>query len=276
VAEFARIKDSPRLPHPDLEGLVRDVGVHPAAVIVSGKPVVEHVPLWTRPADGAVVTQFDRTTCEALGLPTVDVVGSAELALVADALRGVVLNGKPEVDLGGVPPSSWVAYLEAHCPAEYLAAVLTAEPERAAGVAVLPPDVNESRGGFTAVGAAVRYGLGAVRFVGVEVVEAILRAREEGRFVDFFDFLRRVDAVAGDRKVVEALVLAGAFDSFGHPRKGLHLVHATAVRAVLAAKKAEEGGQFGLFGGEEFDVVVPDEQWGDEERAAAERAVLRF
>jgi DNA polymerase-3 subunit alpha len=181
------------------------------------------------------------------------------------------------VDLGAVPRAFWSRHLVERYPAEHLAAVLTADPGSAAGAGVLPPDVNWSRRDFTAVGSDVRYGLGAVRFVEDEVVDAILRAREErGRFVDFFDFLRRVDLVACDRKVVEALVKAGAFDSLGHPRKGLHLVHGRAVDAVVAARVAEEGGQFGLFGGEEFDVVVPDESWRPEEQSAAAREVLEF
>jgi DNA polymerase-3 subunit alpha len=242
---------------------------------------VERVPLWTRPSDGAPVTQFDRPACEALGLVVVELAGSAELSVVADALRNVVLNGKPEVDLDGVPPSGWADHLRAAHPAEYLAAVLTAEPGRVATADVLPPDVNDSRSGFTAVGSDVRIGLGAVRFVGPEVVAAVVRAREEkGEFVDFFDFLRKVDAVACEKKVVEALVKAGAFDSLGHPRKGLHLVHERAVDAALAAKLAEEVGQFDLFGGGEadpvFDVVVPDARWTTDERVAAEREVLEF
>lgn len=281
VAAFALIKPSERLLHPDLVGLVRDVGVDPVALVVSGEPLVERVPLWTRPSDGALVTQFDRPACEALGLVAVDLAGSAGLSVVADALRNVVLNGKPEVDLDGVPPSDWADHLRAAHPAEYLAAVLTAEPERVVDAAVLPPDVNESRSGFTAVGSEVRIGLGAVRFVGPEVVAAVVRAREEkGRFADFFDFLRKVDAAACEQKAVEALVKAGAFDSLGHPRKGLHLVHERAVDAALAAKRAEEVGQFDLFGGGEadavFDVVVPDARWTPEEQTAAEREVLEF
>jgi DNA polymerase III alpha subunit len=281
VAAFARIKESAGLPHPDLVGLVRDVGVDPVALVVAREPLVRHVPLWTRPSDGVLVTQFDRAACEALGLVAVDLVGSAELSVVDDALRNVVLNGKPPVDLDGIPPSAWAGRLRESHPAEYLAAVLTARPERVADAAVLPPDVNESRSGFTAVGSDVRIGLGAVRFVGPEVAAAIVRAREErGRFADFFDFLRKVDAVACAKRVVEALVKAGAFDSLGHPRKGLHLVHARAVDAALAAKRADEVGQFDLFGGGEaaavFDLEVPDAWWTPEERAAAERDVLEF
>ena len=267
VAEFALVKDS----HPDLAGLVRHVGVEPAAVVVAG----DEVPLWTRPGDGAVVTQFDLATCRALGLVEVDVVGSAELAVVDDALRGVVLNGKPAVVPDGESVADWTTRLAADHPAEFLAAVLDADPVKAADAVLLPPDVNESRGGFTAVGEAVRYGLGAVRHVEPEVVAAIVRAREErGRFADFFDYLRKVDAPACAKPVVEALVKAGAFDSLGHPRKGLHLVHADAVDAVLAAKRAEAGGQFDLFGIEEFEATVPDERWEPEEQAAFQREVL--
>ena len=194
----------------------------------------------------------------------------------------------------------WTAFLKANHPAEYMAAVLTSvhdDKERAAmylaecrrmGVTVLSPDVNSSVRDFAAVGADIRFGLGAIRNVGAHVVDAIVAARRErGAFSDFSDFLRKVDAVVCNKKVIESLIKAGAFDSLGHPRKGLLLVHADAVDAVMSTKKAASVGQFDLFGlmeGERsgmdpglasvFDVKVPAQEWEPKHQLAVEREML--
>src|SRR5688500_18994516 len=128
--------------------------------------------------------------------------------------------------------SYWTAYLKANYPAEYMAALLTSVGDdkdksavylaecRRMGIKVLPPDVNESRRRFSAVGSDIRFGLGAVRNVGINVVESIVRCRKEkGTYTDFYDFLRKVDAVACNKKVIESLCKAGAFDSLGHSRQ---------------------------------------------------------
>ncbi|MQA16828.1 MAG: DNA polymerase III subunit alpha, partial [Pseudonocardiaceae bacterium] len=127
----------------------------------------------------------------------------------------------------------------------------------------------------------IRFGLGAVRNVGGNVVDAVTRARsEKGTYRDFSDFLRKVDAVACNKKVVESLIKAGAFDSLEHPRKGLALVHAEAIDGVMESKRAEAVGQFDLFGdapgetGGLFDVAVPTEEWDDKHRLALEREML--
>ncbi|MPZ67434.1 MAG: DNA polymerase III subunit alpha [Pseudonocardiaceae bacterium] len=189
--------------------------------------------------------------------------------------------------------SYWTAYLKANYPAEYMAGLLTSvgdDKDKAAvylaecrkmGITVLPPDVNSSDRGFTPVGTDIRFGLGAVRNVGTNVVDAISRSRaEKGAYRDFSDFLRKVDAVACNKKVVESLVKAGAFDSMAHPRKGLHLVHAEAIDGVMESKRAEAVGQFDLFGdapadsGGLFDVAVPTEEWDTKHRLALEREML--
>ena len=144
--------------------------------------------------------------------------------------------------------SYWTAYLKANYPAEYMAALLTSVGDdkdkrpiylaecRRMGIKVLPPDVNESSADFTAVGTDIRFGLASVRNVGHNVVEAIVRAREEqGAFKDFADFLRKIDAVACNKKVIESLCKAGAFDSLGHSRQGLVAVHANAVDMAMAS-----------------------------------------
>ena len=156
--------------------------------------------------------------------------------------------------------SYWTAYLKANHPAEYMAAVLTSVRDdkdktalylgecRRMGIKVLPPDVNESDGNFTAVGTDIRFGLTAIRNVGSNVVESILATRAgRGRFADFDDFLAKVDPVVCNKKTIESLIKAGAFDSLGHTRRGLHQVHVERIDLVMDVKRNEAVGQFDLF-----------------------------
>jgi DNA polymerase-3 subunit alpha len=188
------------------------------------------------------------------------------------------------------------AYLKAHHPVEYMAALLTsvkddkdARPKylgscRRMGITVLPPDVNDSDSDFTpADGKAIRYGLSAVRNVGEQVVEAIIAARrEKGRFTDFFDFCEKVDIGVLNKRVIESLIKAGAFDSLGMPRRGLFEVHEVAIDRVTARKRAEAAGQFSLFGGlGDGDEVVTEplpvvgrEDWEKSQRLAFEKEML--
>ncbi|RKT56859.1 DNA polymerase-3 subunit alpha [Saccharothrix australiensis] len=453
-----------------LEGLIRNAGVHACAVIMSAEPLTDHIPVWRRPQDGSIITQFDYPTCETLGLLKMDFLGLSNLTTIDDALKNIELNGKGQVDItsvtledkktyellgrgdtlgvfqldggalrdllrlmrpdnfedvsavialyrpgpmganshtnyalrknkqqeivpihpeleeslaeildttyglivyqeqvmaiarkvagyslaqadllrramgkkkkeildkefegfekgmldNGYSPEAiktlwdilvpfadyafnkahsaaygliayWTAYLKANYPGEYMAALLTTNSDnkdksaiylaecRRMGITVLPPDVNESEREFVAVGDDIRFGLGAIRNVGANVVEAIIKARKEkGRFVDFSDFLRKVDATVCNKKVVESLIKAGAFDSLGHPRKGLHMVHVEAVDAIMLTKKEEARGQFDLFGdgggddgvGSVFDVKIPDEHWEPKHQLTLEREML--
>lgn len=136
---------------------------------------------------------------------------------------------------------------------------------------------------FNSVGSDIRYGLGAVRNVGANVVSSLIASRtEKGKFTDFSDYLHKIDVAACNKKVTESLIKAGAFDSLGHPRKGLFLVHTDAVDSVLGTKKAEAMGQFDLFGGGDdsgdndavFTIKVPDEEWEDKHKLALEREML--
>ncbi|WP_327140918.1 DNA polymerase III subunit alpha [Nocardia sp. NBC_01327] len=191
--------------------------------------------------------------------------------------------------------SFWTAYLKANYPAEYMAGLLTSvgdDKDKAAiyladcrrlGIQVLPPDVNESEVEFASVGGDIRFGMGAVRNVGAAVVGSIITARKEkSKFTDFSDYLNKVDAAACSKKVIESLIKAGAFDSLGHPRKGLLLIHSDAIDAVMSTKKAEAIGQFDLFGGLDdddsmasvFNVKVPDEEWETKHKLALEREML--
>ncbi|MFX0575007.1 DNA polymerase III subunit alpha [Nocardia nepalensis] len=192
--------------------------------------------------------------------------------------------------------SYWTAYLKANYPAEYMAALLTSvgdDKDKAAvylsdcrrlGITVLPPDVNESELNFASVGKDIRFGLGAVRNVGANVVTSIIQARKEkSKFTDFSDYLNKIDAIACTKKVTESLIKAGGFDSLGHPRKGLLLIHSDAIDAVMSTKKAEAIGQFDLFGGLDdgddsvasvFNVKVPEEEWETKHKLALEREML--
>ncbi|MFC7244897.1 DNA polymerase III subunit alpha [Catellatospora aurea] len=194
--------------------------------------------------------------------------------------------------------SFWTAYLKANYPAEYMAALLTSVGDdkdksavylaecRRMGIKVLPPDVNASTARFTPVGDEIRFGLGAVRNVGGNVVEAIVRARkEQGAFTDFYDFLRKVDAVACNKRTVESLIKAGAFDSMEHPRKGLLSVHADAIDSFMSVKKNEAIGQFDLFGSAFADTdssgagmivtpPIPPGEWDKTDLLVFEREML--
>ena len=156
----------------------------------------------------------------------------------------------------------WTAYLKANFQPEYMAALLTSVGDnkdksaiylaecRKLGARVLPPDVNESERGFSAVGQNIRFGMGAVRNVGANVIESIVRTRKEkGAFTSFVDFMEKVELVCCNKRTVESLIKAGAFDSFGQSRRALFDVHEAACGAVVTLKRQEAQGQYDLFGG---------------------------
>jgi DNA polymerase-3 subunit alpha len=151
------------------------------------------------------------------------------------------------------------------------------------GLKVMPPDVNDSQSKFTAVGDTIRFGLSAVRNVGEAVVDSIIASREsQGRFMDFKDFLSKVEAGACNKRVVESLIKAGAFDSLGHTRRGLITVHEAAVDEALSTKRAESIGQFDLFGdmaedtdlGAGLELQIPLGEWEKSVLLAHEREML--
>jgi DNA polymerase-3 subunit alpha len=191
--------------------------------------------------------------------------------------------------------SYWTAYLKANYPAEYMAAVLTSVRDdkdksalylaecRRMGIKVLPPDVNESSANFTPVGTDIRFGLTAIRNVGANVVDAVVSARAaRGRFASFEDFLRKVPAVVCNKRTIESLVKAGAFDSLGHPRAGLVSVHEVYVDSLVEEKRKEAQGQDSLFGGFDDDTTVqlavlppvPQFEWDKREKLKFERDML--
>ncbi|MFE7286883.1 DNA polymerase III subunit alpha [Streptomyces noursei] len=193
--------------------------------------------------------------------------------------------------------SYWTAYLKANYPAEYMAALLTSvgdDKDKAAvyladarknGVRVLQPDVNESVAEFTAIGDDVRFGLRSVRNVGDAVIEAVVDARRrKGKFTSFADFVDKVELPALNKRAVESLIKAGAFDSLGHTRKGLTAVHEGAIDAIIPVKKAAGFGQDDLFaglgGGADdrpafgLDLPIDAEEWPRRHLLATEREML--
>ncbi|MDQ1722094.1 MAG: polymerase subunit alpha, partial [Pseudonocardiales bacterium] len=191
--------------------------------------------------------------------------------------------------------SYWTGYLKANYPAEYMAALLTSVKDdkdkmavylaecRRMGIKVLPPCVNSSDANFTPTGADIRFGLSAVRNVGGNVVASVTACRKaNSAFTDFADYLRKVDAVACNKRTIEALIKAGAFDSLGHHRKGLIQVYEASIDAVLSTKRAEAIGQFDLFGDDEssaglddiFAVRVPEGEWDKSVLLNFEREML--
>jgi DNA polymerase-3 subunit alpha len=158
------------------------------------------------------------------------------------------------------------AYLMAHHPVAYMAAILTSVKDdkdrkpyylyacRSMDIEVLPPDVNDSGLDFapaTGGGRAIRYGLSAVRNVGEAAVQQILKARASGGpFGSFTDFCRRVDPSVLTKRVLESVILAGAFDSLGYHRRALLEGHDKVSGPIAAERKAEAAGQFSLFGGD--------------------------
>lgn len=188
--------------------------------------------------------------------------------------------------------SYWTAYLKANYPAEYMAALLTSVGDskdklgiylsecRRMGLNVLAPDVNESDGVFSAVGSDIRFGMGAIRNVGFGVVEHIKAARaEKGRFDSFHDFLKKVPLPVANKKTLESLIKAGAFDAMGNTRRALVEIHEDAVESAVSLKRNEANGQVDLFGDlfefEEDHSFVPDRpEFTKRDKLAFEREML--
>ena len=190
--------------------------------------------------------------------------------------------------------SYWTAYLKANYRCEFMAALLESVKSdkdktalylgecRRMGIRVLPPDVNESVGMFTPVGQDIRYGLAAVRNVGDNVVKGVVDARtEHGKAADFNSFLDQVPLVVCNKRVIESLIKAGAFDSMGHTRRGLMECFERRVDEVIDLKRNQANGQDDLFGdfggGSQMPATtpVPDlPEWDKRVRLGFEREML--
>jgi DNA polymerase III subunit alpha len=152
------------------------------------------------------------------------------------------------------------AWLKAHYPVEYMAALLTSVKDRKDDkpkylsiarkmrIPVLLPDVNTSGTDFTPTDDSITFGLSAIRHVGEGVVEKIIEARDrKGDFESFHDFCRKVDYQCLNKKTVEALIKSGAFESLGHTRKGLQDRFEDICAQAIERRRQEEAGQFSLF-----------------------------
>ncbi|MFI1091357.1 DNA polymerase III subunit alpha [Streptomyces sp. NPDC020917] len=468
--DVTKVIDSAR----GIEGLVRQMGVHAAGVIMSSESLIDHVPIFSPKNDGAVVTQWDYPSCESLGLLKMDFLGLRNLTIMDDAVKSIKANKGIDIDLLALPlddpntyallsrgdtlgvfqfdggpmrsllrmmkpdnfedisavsalyrpgpmgmnshinyalrknkqqditpihpeleeplkevldityglivyqeqvqkaaqvlagyslgqadllrramgkkkkevldkefipfqagmrergysdqaiqavwdvlvpfagyafnkahsaayglVSYWTAYLKANYPAEYMAGLLTSVKDdkdkmalylnecRRMGIRVLPPDVNESNANFTPSGDdTIVFGLTAVRNVGTNVVESIVKCRKsKGRYGSFPDFLDKVEVVVCNKRTVESLIKAGAFDEMQHTRRGLTEHFESMIDNVVQVKRKEAEGQFDLFGGMGgddgddspafgMDVVFSDIEWDKTYLLAQEREML--
>jgi DNA polymerase III subunit alpha len=184
------------------------------------------------------------------------------------------------------------AYLKTHFPAEFMAALLSAESGnsdkvissiaecREMGIEVLPPDVNESVSGFTAQAGKIRFGLSAIKHVGQSTVDAIIESRNEGgKFNSVFDFCERVSSRKVNRRTIESLIKSGAFDSLGSHRAQLMESVDTLLAYTSIKQKCSPEGQSTLFTMNESlsQPRLPEvEEWKEKEILKNEMEVLGF
>jgi DNA polymerase III subunit alpha len=190
------------------------------------------------------------------------------------------------------------AYLKTHYPVEFMAALMTWEMDdtdkviknlaecRAKGIEVLAPDINESRLDFTPVGEKIRFGLAAVKNVGGKAVEMILDSRrKDGPFESLFDFCRRVELTAVNKRVIESLIKCGAFDATGVSRARMMAGLDDAMRAGQAHQRDQDSNQIDIFDvlgaraqrGNKSGAVYPQvTEWSAQESLAFEKEALGF
>lgn len=188
------------------------------------------------------------------------------------------------------------AWLKTHYPAEFMSAVLSSDMDHTDKVVrfiydceqlkipIIPPDINQSYYKFTVnESEEIVYGLGAIKGVGSAAIDAILSERKNnGRFSDLFEFCQRIDTRKANRKVLEALIRSGAFDSFGSHRAALFAAIDDALQAAEQHSRNEEVGQHDLFGGELTEKMAENpmkpyqhvQEWNDEERLQGEYDTL--
>ncbi len=185
------------------------------------------------------------------------------------------------------------AYLKAHYPLEFLAALFTSEinnptaltkhiqEAREDGIVLLPPSLNASERDFAVEGQQLRFGLAGVKNVGDNAIRAIVEARKKGPFTSFSNFLERINHSKVNKKVIESLIQAGAFDSFGIPRARLFNSLETALERAQTALKMRAARQMDMFGGlgmesqgEGDDWLPPASDWDELEKLAREKEAL--
>src|SRR5215831_12305328 len=187
------------------------------------------------------------------------------------------------------------AYLKAHWPTHFWAAVLSNElnntekvvkyinEAKTQSIEILPPDVNVSFDNFTASGNSIRFGLAAIKGIGQSVVASVIEARAAGPFKSIFDFAERVDSRALNKRALESLIRAGAFDTLGAHRAQAFAAIDRAIETGQSAQRTKETGQFGLFAGlaegsEGFaEPALPDvQEWPHHELLRGEKETLGF
>lgn len=191
------------------------------------------------------------------------------------------------------------AYLKAHCPVEFMAALLTSEKDnrdkiikhisscKDTGIKVLPPDINESARDFGVAEDGIRFGLAAVKNVGVGAIDAIISSRaQKGKFSDFNDFCNRVDPSRVNKRVMESLIKCGAFDSLGYQRRGLMMSYEAIMEGAQRRRKEKASPQSTLFADFETNdqklavingnSIADVPEWDSRELLAHEKETLGF
>ncbi|MBU0987828.1 MAG: DNA polymerase III subunit alpha, partial [Proteobacteria bacterium] len=186
------------------------------------------------------------------------------------------------------------AFLKAHFPVEFMAALLTSEMHstdgvvkyiaacRSHGIEILPPDINESGLVFTVSGSKIRFGLVAVKNVGENAIECIIEVRKEGNFTSLFDFCERVDLKKVNKRVVESLIKCGAFDSTSEYRSRMIASLEDGFDYGQRVQKERSDPQMGLFdmGGSQTVINLPPvpeiDEWDEKQMLAFEKESLGF
>lgn len=181
------------------------------------------------------------------------------------------------------------AYLKAHYPVEFMAATLSADMDttdkivkliagcREMGITILPPDINLSGKEFMVVGNSIRFGLEAVKGVGASAIEIIIDTRSrDGLFTSVSEFMGRVDQRRVNKKVIESLIKAGAFDSLGTTRLQAMNVMSAALNGSSRGHAARAAGQQSIFGDFSDEELAVTGEWSKEELLKAEKEALGF
>ncbi len=189
------------------------------------------------------------------------------------------------------------AYLKANYPSEFMACLISLEATNAEkmsfylqeakgmGLCILPPDINSSQIQFSVVDAALLFGLQGIKNVGLAALENIIQERsKKGPFKNLFDFCKRVDLRTVNKRVIENLICAGAFDALPGNRAQQFEEAQQIMDKAAAHKKDTATGQMGLFGGMQTDMALDDQgyvfaprkEWSDKEKLEKEQAVIGF
>ncbi len=187
------------------------------------------------------------------------------------------------------------AYLKAHYPREFMAALMTSEMGNTdriiilkeecstMGIEILPPDINKSKANFAVEGNAIRFGLAAIKNVGMNAVSKIIEEREKtGEFNSIFDFTSRCDISTINKRMIESMVMAGAFDSAGKDRGQLHSSVEDAMAYGQSVQIDRMKGQTLLFGEGESSIIGPEPRlsedggWSRSKVLAMEKEALGF